>query len=43
MTGHVLPSVYLISHFNVSCGFNFIFFVKIVILFLIKVQNDAKS
>ncbi|ECT9924420.1 hypothetical protein CT407_21085 [Salmonella enterica] len=37
------PSVHLISHFNISCDFDFMFFMKIAIFFLIKVQNGAKK
>lgn len=37
MIMRIFPSVILISHFNISCDFKFIFYVKNMICFLMKI------
>ena len=42
MIMRIFPSVILISHFNISCDFKFIFYVKNMICFLMKIQINIK-
>ncbi len=43
MIMRIFPSVILISHFNISRDFKFIFYVKNMICFLMKIQINIKS
>lgn len=43
MIMRIFPSVILISHFNISCDSKFIFYVKNMICFLMKIQINIKS
>ncbi len=43
MIMRIFPSVILISHFNISCDSKFIFYMKSMICFLMKIQINIKS
>ncbi|EGW90002.1 hypothetical protein ECSTECEH250_4380 [Escherichia coli STEC_EH250] len=43
MIMRIFPSVILISHFNISHDSKFIFYMKNMICFLMKIQINTKS
>lgn len=43
MIMRIFPSVILISHFNISCDSKFIFYIKNMICFLMKIQINTKG
>lgn len=43
MIMRIFPSVILISHFNIACDSKFIFYIKNMICFLMKIQINTKS
>lgn len=43
MIMRIFPSVILISHFNISYDSKFIFYMKNMICFLMKIQINTKS
>lgn len=43
MIMRIFPSVILISHFNISHDSKFIFYMKNMIYFLMKIQINTKS